>query len=91
MALPSLNFLRQYIRALRHPGTPRRAAYPLILALAYIVMPLDGIPDWIPGLGQLDDLTVLSGLAWMSWRMIPKSIRQKSDPEPPRGSVNSPD
>ena len=29
------------------------------VALAYVLFPLDIIPDWAPGLGQLDDIAVL--------------------------------
>jgi len=31
-----------------------------ILTLAYIISPIDLIPDWIFGLGQLDDVAILA-------------------------------
>jgi len=37
---------------------PRRAA--LLLVLAYLAMPLDLIPDFLPGAGQLDDAVLLA-------------------------------
>lgn len=32
----------------------------VVAALLYFLSPMDAIPDWIPGLGFLDDLAVLS-------------------------------
>jgi uncharacterized membrane protein YkvA (DUF1232 family) len=39
---------------------PRRAA--LFLVLGYLALPIDLVPDFLPGIGQLDDAVVL-GLA----------------------------
>jgi uncharacterized membrane protein YkvA (DUF1232 family) len=39
---------------------PRRAA--LFIALGYLALPIDLVPDFLPGIGQLDDAVVL-GLA----------------------------
>jgi len=43
----------------RDPRTPVGLKGLLLAALAYVVMPVDLIPDAIPILGQADDLTVL--------------------------------
>ncbi len=40
-------------------ATPRRVKTMLLAALAYFIMPIDLIPDMLPGLGFTDDLTVL--------------------------------
>ncbi len=44
---------------LRDPRTPVGLKGILAAALAYVVLPLDLIPDAIPIIGQADDLTVL--------------------------------
>ncbi len=41
------------------PATPARVKGMLLAALAYFVVPVDLIPDFLPGLGFTDDLTVL--------------------------------
>ena len=43
----------------RHPETPRPAKWVAIAVLAYAVSPIDLIPDFIPLLGQLDDLILV--------------------------------
>jgi uncharacterized membrane protein YkvA (DUF1232 family) len=44
----------------RRVSRPRRAV--LFLVLGYLVLPIDLVPDFLPGIGQLDD-AVLLGLA----------------------------
>jgi uncharacterized membrane protein YkvA (DUF1232 family) len=44
---------------MRDPRTPIGLKGMLAAALAYVVLPVDLIPDMIPILGQADDLTVL--------------------------------
>ena len=70
--------LRVYLLALwklfRHPQTPRPARWVAIAVLAYAVSPIDLIPDFIPVLGQLDDLVIVPlGIA-LAVRLVPKPL-----------------
>lgn len=42
----------------KDPRVPRAAKLQAALAAAYLVSPLDLVPDFVPGLGQVDDLVV---------------------------------
>jgi uncharacterized membrane protein YkvA (DUF1232 family) len=42
------------------PSTPSRARYILFGALAYFVLPLDWVPDFLVGFGFTDDIAVLA-------------------------------
>ena len=42
----------------RDPRVPARAKATLFLLAGYLVLPVDLIPDFIPGIGQADDLLV---------------------------------
>ena len=70
--------IRTYLLALwklfRHPETPRAARWVAIAVIAYAVSPIDLIPDFIPVLGQLDDLILIPlGIALVV-RMTPKPL-----------------
>jgi uncharacterized membrane protein YkvA (DUF1232 family) len=50
------------------PRVPRgRRFTPAGIALAYLASPIDLVPDWIPVLGQLDDLLVVG---WAARRLL---------------------
>ena len=52
-------------RLARDPCVPRLRGFVLIGLIAYLSSPIDLIPDFIPGLGQLDDVVILAlGLRW---------------------------
>ncbi|MGQ9858874.1 MAG: YkvA family protein [Thermodesulfobacteriota bacterium] len=54
--------------------TPRAARWLLGLALAYALSPLDLVPDFVPFLGQLDDLVIVPLLVFLALSMVPKEV-----------------
>lgn len=57
----------------RDPKTPTRVKATLLAALAYFVMPIDVIPDFITGLGFTDDATVLmAAIGLVSTHLTPE-------------------
>jgi len=65
-----------YYRALfTHARTPRLSRWLLAGALAYLVSPIDLIPDFIPVLGQLDDVLVVPLLIYAALAFIPASVK----------------
>jgi uncharacterized membrane protein YkvA (DUF1232 family) len=63
-----------YRLVLRHPKTPVLAKIFLGLAIAYVLMPFDLIPDFIPVIGQLDDLVIVPLLVYVALKMIPNAV-----------------
>jgi uncharacterized membrane protein YkvA (DUF1232 family) len=54
-------------RLLRDTRVPRRAKVGLALLLAYLVFPLDVVPDFVPVVGYLDDaIAVAAVLAFVA-------------------------
>lgn len=63
-------------KLMRHRDTPRAPKLIALLVLAYALSPIDLIPDFIPVLGQLDDLILLPlGIA-LAVRLTPPHLWQ---------------
>lgn len=60
--------------ALKDPEIPWSARLLILLTLAYATSPIDLIPDFIPILGQLDDLIIVPALIVLALREIPKPV-----------------
>ena len=60
--------------ALDDPRTPRRAKVLGAAVMAYLLSPVDLIPDFIPVLGQIDDLLIVPAGFYMVYRMIPRDV-----------------
>jgi len=63
--------------AWKDPSTPLLAKFITILAVAYAVSPIDLIPDFIPILGQLDDLVILPVLILLALALIPPEVSSR--------------
>ena len=58
----------------KHPETPRGAKLVAIAVIAYAVSPIDLIPDFIPLLGQLDELILLPLGVALAVKLTPASL-----------------
>lgn len=66
--------LRLYRNILADPRTPKLTKILLGAAVAYTLSPIDLIPDFIPGLGQLDDLIIVPLLVYLAMRSVPRTL-----------------
>lgn len=78
--------------AYRDPRTPWMAKGLMALTIAYLLSPIDLIPDFIPVLGILDDLILVPWLIRLSIRLIPPEVmaeaRLKARDAPPLKKTN---
>ena len=63
-----------YKRISKHPETPWLSKLLLGLALGYLLLPFDLIPDFIPVLGQLDDIVIIPLLIFFAMKLTPQSV-----------------
>lgn len=61
-------------RLIRDPRVPLWSKAIPVLVIAYVLSPLDFIPDVIIGLGQLDDLAIILGGMRMFAAVVPEDI-----------------
>jgi uncharacterized membrane protein YkvA (DUF1232 family) len=65
------------VRLFMDPQVPIYLKLLPIAAAAYLIFPFDFLPDVVPGLGQLDDLTILLVGAKLFIDLVPKDVLQK--------------
>lgn len=65
---------RLYKLLAKHPGTPWLAKLFFGLAVGYLLLPFDLIPDFIPVLGQLDDMIIIPLFIYMALKLTPESV-----------------
>jgi len=56
------------------PTAPLVSKVIAVVALAYLVSPLDFVSDFVPVLGWIDDGLVLAGLLWLAYRLLPPEL-----------------
>ena len=54
----------------KHPKTPWYAKALGLFVVAYALSPIDLIPDFIPVLGYVDDVLLLTGLIWLTVQLL---------------------
>jgi len=60
--------------AMNHPRTPWYAKACGIVTVLYLLSPIDLIPDFVPVLGQLDDLILVPMGIWLTIRLMPGDV-----------------
>ena len=63
--------------AYRHPKTPWYAKIFAALIVGYVFSPIDPIPDFIPGVGLLDEIVVVPIGVLIAARMIPPGVLEE--------------
>lgn len=77
MALPLRSRLALVWRLFRDPDVPIFAKAILPVLVAYLAMPFDLIPDFIPILGQLDDLLIIALGLGLFVMVTPRTVIEK--------------
>ncbi|HET7677394.1 MAG TPA: DUF1232 domain-containing protein [Candidatus Limnocylindrales bacterium] len=82
LALPALRLLPDLLRLVRallaDGDTPRPARLALLFLLAWILSPIDLLPEFLPGIGPLDDIVVAAiVLRWVGRRLGPERLRAR--------------
>ena len=63
-----------YRRLQQHPQTPLLAKALLWLAIGYLLLPFDLIPDFLPVIGQLDEVVIIPMLLYCAVRLTPEAV-----------------
>ena len=75
------NSLKRYLKLCKSLSqdkrTPKISKALLAISIGYFFLPFDLIPDFIPLLGQLDDLIIIPLLVYLSFKFIPKKVYQE--------------
>ena len=68
------NFARLYWRLFRDRRVPILPKALLVLTLVYVVSPLDLVPDFVPVIGEMDDVVVVLAGLWLFVRLCPPEV-----------------
>ncbi|MBI3783735.1 MAG: DUF1232 domain-containing protein [Deltaproteobacteria bacterium] len=71
------NFARLYWRLFRDQRVSRFPKALLVLTAVYIVMPFDLLPDYMPVIGQIDDLVLFLGACKAFMYLCPHDVVQE--------------
>ena len=81
-------FLPDCVTAMRtlrtDPRVPRRAKIALLVAVLWVLSPIDLIPEFLPVIGPLDDVVAVVLLLRYAARAIPRDVLIEAWPAEPR-------
>lgn len=66
--------IKVYQLVIKDERTPKIAKFLLALAVGYVLLPFDIIPDFIPIIGHLDDIIIVPALVIIALKMIPDDV-----------------
>src|SRR5918912_3044306 len=66
------------------PEAPRRAKLALLIAILWVLSPIDLLPEFLPVIGPLDDVVAVVLLLRYAARSIPRPVLLQAWPEDPR-------
>ncbi len=67
-----------------NPAVPRRAKAALIIAILWVLSPIDLLPEFLPVIGPLDDVAAVVLLLRYTARAIPRDVLLAAWPAEPR-------
>lgn len=68
----------------RHPQVPRSARVAMVVAVVWVVSPIDLLPEFLPVIGPLDDVLAVVLLLRFAVRRVPPSVVRAAWPTDPR-------
>lgn len=68
------NLARLLYRVVRDPRVPPRHRVVAGAIGVYLVSPLDAIPDWFPGIGQVDDMILVALALDLLLNRVPEEV-----------------
>jgi uncharacterized membrane protein YkvA (DUF1232 family) len=76
-----LETLKSHTLALYLAASDKRTPWParivILATVAYVLSPIDLIPDFIPVIGYLDDLVILPIGIWLALKLMPDELWQE--------------
>jgi len=67
----------------KHPDVPRRAKIALLVAVLWVVSPIDLLPEFLPVIGPLDDVVAVVLLLRYAARSVPRETLLAAWPTDP--------
>ena len=76
MARPSAwMIVPNLLRTLMRGDVSLKSKFILLASILYLISPVDLLPDFLVGVGWIDDLLIVPFLGWLSYRSLPVAVR----------------